>query len=320
MQNNNTTNCIEEDEIDLRELFATIWANKYKIAIFTFIVTLLVLIYALKIPNEYKSSTILAPQGQSKNSSLGGLSSLASLAGVNIGGGGQLNPYNSLQVILKNYGFQKMVVEKYHLVKLLSPKNMQKSYVFAFGFDGVYKLFHSTKHNNNKPYSYQEYKTIKKLQKIISLSDDKKSGLITMSVKLPDRFLAKKLLNIYLKEATSYLRAIDMKNIAQKIKYYQQELATTNNIQLKTQISQYMAALMQKEVFANANPYYIVKQITKPEVAYIKDKAGPKRALIIIVAFITSIILAIFGVFFIEFLKNSKEDEHQEAKQKNISD
>lgn len=311
MQHINTNNnCIDEDEIDLRELFGTIWANKFKIAIFTFIVTSLTIIYVLATPNQYTSSTTLAPQGQTKSMGLGGLSSLASMAGVNIGGG-VMDAYHSLKIILGSYAFEKMMVEKYHLINLLSPANMKKDFVFPFGYDGIYNLFHSNK-KSNKSYAYKEYMTIKKLKKIISLRNSKKSGAITMSVKLPDRFLAKKLLDIYLKNSTAYLRTIDMKNIKEKIKYYQKELATTNNIQLKTQISQYMATLMQKEVFANANPYYIVKQITKPEIPYIKDKSGPKRALIVIVAFITSIILAIFGVFFMEFLKNSdKKDEEK---------
>jgi len=315
MQNaiNNNNNCIDEDEIDLRELFSTIWANKFKIAIFTFIVTSLTILYVLTRPNQYTSSTILAPQGQTKSVSLGGLSSLASMAGVNIGGGGVMDAYHSLKIILGSYTFEKMMVKKYHLISLLSTSNMKKEFVFPFGYSGMYDLFHSSK-KSNKSYADKEYATIKKLKKIISISNSKKSGAITMSAKLPDRFLAKKLLDIYLKSSTAYLRTIDMKNIKQKIKYYQKELATTNNIQLKTQISQYIASLMQKEVFANANPYYIVKQITKPSVAYIKAKTGPKRALIVIVAFITSIILAIFGVFFMEFLKNEKSSQEDQEK------
>jgi uncharacterized protein involved in exopolysaccharide biosynthesis len=46
--------CIEEDEIDLRELFAIIAKHKKFIAVFVFIVTLLTIIYVLAKPNEYK--------------------------------------------------------------------------------------------------------------------------------------------------------------------------------------------------------------------------------------------------------------------------
>ncbi len=300
-------NCIEEDEIDLRELFATIWSNKYKIIIFTFIITTLTIIYVLSIPNSYKSSVVLAPQEQSKGMNLGGLSALAGIAGVNIGGG-SMDAYNSLNTIINNYGFQKMLVEKYNLSEKLSPKNMDKNLVFALGIKNLYNLFHSDK-KDIRSKDEIEYDTIKQLQKDISISSDKKSGAITLSVTLQDRFLAKKLLEIYLNESTNYLRKIDMIDINKKLKYYRNELANISDIELKAQISQLMSALVQKRVLSSASEFYIVKEMTKPEVAYIKDKDKPKRGLIVIVAFITSIILGIFGVFFIEFLKNDKKED-----------
>ena len=309
MQNNTLdTNCIEEDEIDLRELFHTIWIHKYKIMIFTFVVTSLTIIYTLSVPNSYKSSVILAPQVQSSKSSLGGLSALAGMAGVNLGGG-SMDAYNSLKTVIDDDGFEKMLVEKYNLSEKLSPKAMDKHLVFALGVRTFYDFFHATNKKDDRSKDEIEYDTIKKLKKIVSISSDKKSGAITLSVVLPDRFLAKKLLEIYLHESTNYLRKIDMLEINKKLHYYKNELANTNDIELKTQISQLISALIQKKVLSSASEFYIVKEITKPEVAFIKDKTKPKRALIVIVAFITSIILGIFGVFFIEFLKNSKEEE-----------
>jgi len=309
MQNNTLdTNCIEEDEIDLRELFKTIWMHKYKIIIFTFIMTSLTIIYTLSIPNSYKSSVVLAPQDQSSaKSSLGGLSALAGMAGVSLGGG-SMDAYNSLNTIINDYGFQKMLVEKYNLSEKLSPKAMDKNLVFALNIKSIYHFFHSNK-KDDRSKNEIEYDTIKKLKKIVSIGSDKKSGAITLSVVLPDRFFAKKLLEIYLEESTNYLRKTDMLDINKKLSYYKKELANINDIDLKTQVSQLMSSLVQQRVLAASSEFYIVKEMTKPEVAYIKNKAKPKRALIVIVAFITSIILAIFGVFFIEFLKNSKEDD-----------
>ena len=309
MQNNTLdTNCIEEDEIDLRELFHTIWIHKYKIMIFTFVVTSLTIIYTLSVPNSYKSSVILAPQVQSSKSSLGGLSALAGMAGVSLDGG-SMDAYNSLKTVINDDGFEKMLVEKYNLSEKLSPKAMDKHLVFALGVRTFYDFFHATNKKDDRSKDEIEYDTIKKLKKIVSISSDKKSGAITLSVVLPDRFLAKKLLEIYLHESINYLRKIDMLEINKKLHYYKNELANTNDIELKTQISQLISALIQKKVLSSASEFYIVKEITKPEVAFIKDKTKPKRALIVIVAFITSIILGIFGVFFIEFLKNSKEEE-----------
>ncbi len=307
MQDTNSNyNCVEEDEIDLRELFATIWNHKFKIIIFTFIMTSLTIIYTLYLPNSYKSSVVLVPQEQSKGVNLGGLSALAGMAGINLGGS-SMDAYSSMNTILNNDAFEEMIIKKYNLDKKLTPKYMNKNLVFALGYRGIYDLFKS-KAKKDKSKDEIIYDTIKKLKKIVSLSDDKKSGAITLSVELPDRFLAQKLLKIYLNETTTYLRKLDMQDINKKLKYYKNELSNISDIELKTQISQLISSLIQKKVLSSASEYYNVRLMTKPYVPFIKDKSKPKRALIVIVAFITSIILSIFGVFFLEFLRNEEKE------------
>jgi uncharacterized protein involved in exopolysaccharide biosynthesis len=69
-----------------------------------------------------------------------------------------------------------------------------------------------------------------------------------------------------------------------------------------------MSALIQKRVLAQASELYNVKLINKPSVAYVGDKEGPKRGLIVSVSFVTSLILGIFGIFFWEFIRTEKED------------
>jgi len=303
---NSNNNYTEEDEIDLRELFATIWGNKYKIIIFTFIVISLTLTYALKLPNSYKSSVILAPQEQSKGASLGGLSALAGMAGINLGGS-SMDAYNSMNTIINNNAFEEMIIKKYNLDKKLTPEYMDKNLVFALGYRGIYDMF-SSKAKNDKSKDEIIFDTIKKLKKIVSLSSDKKSGAITLSTELPDRFLAEELLKIYLNETTTYLRKLDMQDISKKLKYYKNELSSISDIELRTQISQLISSLIQKKVLSSASEYYNVRLMTKPYIPFIKDKSKPKRALILIVAFITSIILGVFGVFFLEFLQNEKRE------------
>jgi len=139
------------------------------------------------------------------------------------------------------------------------------------------------------------------------LSQDKKSSLITLSATFYDRTFSKELVDIYLKEMIKKIKDTDMKEIKKQIYYYKKELSSTSDVSLKEQLSKSISALMQKEVFSNANEYYFVKEIVGSKVAYIKDKAKPKRALILVVAFITSFILAVFGVFFYEFIKNSDD-------------
>jgi uncharacterized protein involved in exopolysaccharide biosynthesis len=297
-------NYIEDDEIDLKELLNTILKYKYKIAIFSFIVTLLTLCYVLSIPNYYKSEIILAPQGDDKSTG-SGLASLASLAGVNLGGNSGKDPFTMLQTTLKDYEFNKNVIKKYNLIeKFENPQNLS----FALGFSGFY-----SKPDINKDASEEDkiYKINKELEKILSISSDKNSSLITLSAEYIDRFFAKELVDIYLNELISKIKLQDMKEIDKQIEYYNKELNNSYDVSLKEQLSKSLSALMQKRVFSLANDYYFVSKVTDSRVAYIKEKTKPKRALILIVSVVTSLILGIFMAFFLEFLKSNKNDEKE---------
>ena len=292
---------IEEDEIDLKELFGTIWNNKLKIIIFTFVVTSLTILYSLSIPNSYKSSTSLISQNQAKPS-LGGLGALAGMAGIDLGGSSGIDTVTSFNAILNDFSFQKIVIKKYNLTqKLIVDEN---NLVFALGYDGIYKIINSKSSDAEKlsqeDMVYESYKT---LLSMISVSSDKKSGIINLSAESQDRFLAKELVDIYLKELTSYLRKIEMRDVDKQINYYNKELENTYELGMKDQLSKLASGLIQKKVLSMANEYYNVKQLTLAQVPHIKEKTKPKRGLIVIVSFITSIILSIFLVFFIEFIK-----------------
>jgi len=195
---------MEEDEIDLRELFSTVWKHKIFIAIFVFIVTSLVIIYVLSKPNEYKIYTLLAPQEQSKGMNLGGLGALASMAGVNIGGGvSGVSPDQAFQTLLNNYPFMKNFIQKYKIAQKLSSKKLENGYVFAMNNDSVYKFFHSKSGTDKKEKPF--FDIYKGFVNSFSISTDEKTGLITISFTGPNRRFDYFVLNKFLEEATKFL-------------------------------------------------------------------------------------------------------------------
>lgn len=54
----------QDDEIDLRELFAVIWQGKWLIIAITAVFTIGAVIFALMQPNMYKSEALLAPASE----------------------------------------------------------------------------------------------------------------------------------------------------------------------------------------------------------------------------------------------------------------
>ena len=299
----------DEDEIDLRELGKTIWKYRWKLMLFTFIVTLLTILALLAKPNTYTSSAKLIPQ-EKQSGVPGGLGAIASLAGVNIGGANGLSPDEAFKALVNDYKFMREFLLRNKFFERINATDFDKNYIFALGYDGIYKLLHSdSKSDEKKDLEDQLFSAYKQFSKKLSISSDKKSSLITISFEDPDRFLARDVVIAFLKDASQTLKRNDLSDMQKKISYYKEELAKTTDASLKKQLSDLISALIQKEVLAKSSKYYNVKLFTMPEVPYIKDKTGHKRGLVVVVAFITSIILGIFAIFFIEFLHGNSDEE-----------
>jgi uncharacterized protein involved in exopolysaccharide biosynthesis len=281
-----------EDEIDLKELFQTIWKNKWKIIFLSVLVTTIVLFKMIRTPNVYQSSIVLVPE--EKGSSMGQLGALAGFAGVNVGGGA-VSVFTKISTILKDKIFLDNMIRKYKLIeKLENPQNL----VFAFGLD-----FKKDVKENKLSEEERFYLATKQLSKSISIVGDATSSLITISVSSTDRFFAKELVDILLLESTRKLRELDMKDINSRIEYYEQELRSIDNIELQKSITKIISSLIEKRVLSNANENYLLNKITESRVPFIKDKTKPKRGMLVVLAFIGSMILGVVGALFLEFLR-----------------
>jgi len=301
---------IEEDEIDLRELWQTILKGKKIIVTITLVIVTLTLVYALKLPNEYKSTALLIPTADdSKLSSLAGLGGLAAMAGVRLGGGGSMTPDIAFNSLINNYDFMKNFVINNKIVEHYNDKNVDANYVFALGFRGVYDLFRADPASaTDEDYNYDEevFDLIEKLQKNFSVSSDKETGLIAVSYNDRDRAYAPKMVNLFLKDASAYLVQNNLRIIDEKLSYFYKELETTDGFELRQSLSTMISTILQDKVMMQSKVYYQCDVLAAPSEAYIKDKTKPKRGLILIVSFVTSIILGILLVFFLNFIRDEK--------------
>ena len=295
----------QEDEIDLRELWVTLLKYKYKIVIFTIVVTFFGLVYTLSLPNSYKSYTLLAPQENKTPSIAGELAAM--MSGISYGAG-NLDAFTSLEAILSDYSFNKAVIEKNGLVERINTTTKEKNYLFAFGYDGVYSLLHPSdesvideRTSEEKLFDAYEY-----LQDMLSISSDKNTSLITLSATSNDRFFAKEIVEIYLVALTEHLEEMEIIDATNKIKFYKQELASTKNIELRKEISGLISALVQKKVLSSANEYYLVSQLIAPRVAFASEKTGPNRKLILMLTAMMSLMLGVSSAFLKEFIGKSR--------------
>ncbi len=299
---------IEEDEIDLRELWQTVKSGKKLIFIVTTTIVILTLIYALSLPNSYKASAVLIPTSDDKSSALGGLGGLAAMAGVSLGGSASMTPDVAFNSLLVNNNFMKNFIQSNKINLHYNSEDIDKNYVFALNFRGIYNLFTSKKNLNELRNSEKElYDLILNIRKRFSIDADKKSGLITISYNDEDRVYAPKMVDMFLKDASSYLVKNNLNNINTRLQYFEKEMAQTEGFELRQSLSEIISKIVQEKVMMQSKQYYQCDLLTPAQEPYIQDKTKPKRGLMLVVSFVTSIILGIFLVFFLNFIRDEKQ-------------
>jgi len=179
----------DADEIDLYELWLTLKRRKKLVLGVTVFFTIAALILSLILPPTYKTETTLMPLGGKKG---GGLSSLLSSLPVSLPNfSGQSGI--TVEAVLKSRTLRERVIRDLNLLPLL----------FHDKWDGKSKRW-ILKGENDRPPTVLD--GAKKLEKLISVSTDRKTGVITLSVEFErDPKVAYEIAETALKEANNIL-------------------------------------------------------------------------------------------------------------------
>ena len=123
---------VDDDEIDLIALAKTLWLGKKTIIKTLVVFMILGLFVALFSPKEYSASTTIVPQISNKNSRMGGLSSLAAIAGFNLDMNmetSELSPYVYPQIV-QSVPFQLEIMNtKYSFSDVENPVSLYEYYM-----------------------------------------------------------------------------------------------------------------------------------------------------------------------------------------------
>lgn len=169
---------LEEDEIDLFELFGVLKKHYKLVLIMPLIVAILVALYSLTMPNYYKSSATLYVQSKS-----GGLNSvLSSIPMAGMLGLGLSSDSGYLEAFLKSNTMSGIIIQKYGIATntaIVGP--------------------------NPKPASEVKYDDLLNIvNKTVSIGNDAKSGLITISAETMDANLSAQITNSYIEHLTRF--------------------------------------------------------------------------------------------------------------------
>lgn len=218
-----------EQEIDLLELIQKLWAERRLIFKWCVIGAIVGLIIGFSIPKEYTTTVKLAPEAQGNRSNLGGLSSLASMAGINVGGmsstdavSPELYPdiVGSVPFMTALFGVdvtsadgqEHWTVANYVSEELRSP---WWSAVFGAPFKalgwvrGLFSkkedMMSATVEVNPFRLTKDEDEIVKALQKRIAVSVDKKTMVVSLSVTMQDPLVSAMLTDTVMTHLQNYV-------------------------------------------------------------------------------------------------------------------
>ena len=311
MQNEREVLASHDDEIDLRELFSVLWAGKKVIVAITSLFAVAAVVYALSIANEYKASIVIAPaqqEGGGLSGALGQLGGLASLAGVSLGGGGGSEAAVA-QEIMQSWGFvEQFIVNNELEVEVFAAEGWNKtSNVLTIDSDLYDK-------DSNKwlideagqlraPTSWELYEAFSKR---LSVSEDKKSGLTSVSIEYFSPIVAKNWVDLYVAAINEHMRQRKLSQVNSNIEYLQAQVEKTSIAEMREVFYQIIEEQVKNKMLAEASPEYAFVTVSPSMVP--EEKSKPKRALMCILGTLLGGMLSVLYVLVRHYASNKKDD------------
>ena len=232
---------------------------------------------------------MLVPVNSSSGTSgaLGSYSGLAGLAGISLpSGGDEGNSAKAVQKISSLSFFENNILPNIYLPDLMAVKSWNsKTNTLAFD-DSIYDTNSNTwirdfsYPQQQIPSAQESYEVFNKEH--LSLSEDKKSGFITLSIKHQSPFIAKQWAELVINEVNAFYRQKDKSESEKAVSYLNQQISITGLSEIKQVIAQLLQEETKKLTLIEANQYYVFDYIDPP--AVMEKKSEPKRALICILS------------------------------------
>jgi len=299
----------DDDEIDLRELFMVLWAGKIKIVAITAVFTVASVIYALSVPNQYKATALLAPaqsSGGGLSGALGQLGGLASLAGVSIGGG-EGSEAQIAQEIMKSWNFiEAFIADNDLAVELFAAEGWRKGSNELKINDDVYDsqnkqwLLENESGVVGPPSSWNLFKTFSER---LAVSEDKKSGLVSVSIEYYSPQIAKQWLDMYVSAVNAHMQQRKVDKVTNNINYLQAQIEKTSIAEMREVFYTIIEEQTKNKMVAEASPEYAFVAVSPSMVP--EQTSQPKRALICILGTLLGGMLSVLLVLAMHYTRKS---------------
>ncbi|MDI3428894.1 MULTISPECIES: Wzz/FepE/Etk N-terminal domain-containing protein [Aeromonas] len=274
-----------EDEIDLRELFAALWRGKWWIVASTLIGAVIAVLVAISLPDVYRSEALLAPSAEQQGGGLAAMAAqfggLASLAGVNLNSGGPDKTAIAVE-IGRSRQFLSNFIRQHHLeVPLMAVVKADKTtgelVIDAEIYDVASKKW-VREVPPGKSVEPTDWELVKTFRDVASISQDAKSGLVTVAVEFYSPESAKQWVDWLVADLNEAMKLRDQTDATRNITYLKAQLEKTPVADMQKVFYQLIEDQTKTLMLTEVNQEYVFKTLDPAVVA--EEKVKPKRALI----------------------------------------
>jgi uncharacterized protein involved in exopolysaccharide biosynthesis len=252
-----------KDEVRLWDLCKTLWREKWILLAVVALFTASAVTYALLAPEWYRAEVLLAPAEETTSPALAGqFGGLAALAGVSIGG-------DSAEAIafLRSREFARSFAEEFQLLDVFYPDGGDGEGIPRFlGQDRQLDVRDATRYLH---------------ERILTVSEDRRTRLITLTVDWKDPEVAAAWANALVERANASIRERALREAELNVEYLQAELARANMLSVQQAVARVLESELQKLMLARGKEDFAFRVV---DPAYVpKERLSPKRKLIVLV-------------------------------------
>jgi uncharacterized protein involved in exopolysaccharide biosynthesis len=228
--------------------------------------TVAAIILAFSLKPMYRAEVIAFPAESGNGmSALGNqLGGLASLAGVNLGAGGGKKSDEALE-FLRSRAFTSEFIQRHGLMPILFTKKWDAARNQWRDPDDVPTISEGVARFSKK---------------VRQVAEDKRTGMVTLSIIWSDRVLAAQWANALIAEADKALRERAIAEQARSIEYLKAEAAQTSTVEIGNAISKLMESELKNSMLARTRDAYAFKVLDPAVVRDPKDRDSPNKPLI----------------------------------------
>jgi len=304
----------EEYEITLLDYWRVLRKRRKLIIQVVIASVLATVVISLLMTNIYQAKAVITPitskDGRTGDATLSAMAfQLFELPGIRLPGGSSAAEIVNL---LKSNILREKVIERYQLLPVLfykkwdAEKKDWKQGPWVYIKRMVNAITSATQRgiSEKDPDVPDVWDGLRKLDDIVEINHNKKEDTITITIDYRDPEMAAKMVEYFLTALTDHMSSETRRVATINKQYLEDQLGKTADPLIRQKIYNLIAQQLETSMMAEVKENFAFKVIDPPKVP--DKKIKPKRILMTLLSFVSSLFMGVFLAFFMEYLEKKK--------------